>query len=170
MTTADLRVPSGRQIRRFTAATARTRGGASIGGLLGDVYYAFITSAIGIAMALGLVNAMRDALPPVSAVAPPGPDLSLPTLAALAVLGAVGVLHSLAGRLGPVGVGGAEATWWLPLPTDRRGLLRRVAVRLPLLAAAVSAILLALLDIGLRAQSAVPLGRMLGAGAAGGLG
>ena len=170
MTTADLRVPSGRQIRRFTAATARTRGGASIGGLLGDVYYAFITSAIGIAMALGLVNAMRDALPPVSAVAPPGPDLSLPTLAALAVLGAVGVLLSLAGRLGPVGVGGAEATWWLSLPIDRRGLLRPVAVRLPLLAAAVSAILLALLDIGLRAQSAVPLGRVLGVGAVGGLG
>lgn len=170
MTATDARVPSGREIRRFTAATARSRGDAGIGALLGDVYYAFITSAIGIGMALGVVNTMRDALPPPSATPPPGPDLSLPSLAALAVLGLVGVLLSLAGRLGPVGVGGAEATWWLSLPVDRRGLLRPVAIRLPLLAGALSAVLLALLDLGLRAQSAQPLGRVLQVGAVGGLG
>ncbi|MGV8966946.1 MAG: DUF6297 family protein [Cellulomonas sp.] len=170
MTTPGMRIPSGREIRRFTAATARTRGGASIGGLLSDVYYAFITSAIGIGMALGVVNTMRDALPPVSAAPAPGPDLSLPSLAALAVLGFVGVLLSLAGRLGPVGVGGAEATWWLALPIDRRGLLRPVAVRLPLLAGVVSAVLLTLLDIGLRTQTAVAPGRVLTVGAIGGFG
>jgi len=170
VTTSDTRVPSGRDIRRFTAATARTRGGAGIGELLGDVYYAFITTAIGVGMALGIVNTMRDALPPASAVPQPGPDLSLPSLAALAVLGFIGVLLSLAGRLGPVGVGGAEATWWLALPVDRRGLLRPVAVRLPLLAGAVSAIVLALIDIGLRAQAAEPASRILRVGAVGGLG
>lgn len=168
--TTDLRVPSGREVRRFTAATARSRGDAGIGELLGDVYYALITTAIGIGVALGVVNTMRDALPPAPAVPPPGPDLSLPSLAALAVLGLVGVLLSLAGRLGPVGVGGAEATWWLGLPVDRRGLLRPVAIRLPLLAGALSAVLLALLDLGLPTQASQPLGRVLRVGAVGGLG
>lgn len=165
-----VRVPSGREIRRFTATTARRRGDARISELLGDVYYAFITSAIGIAVALGVVNSMRDALPPAPATPPAGPDLSLPSLAALAVLGLVGVLLSLAGRLGPVGVGGAEATWWLSLPVDRRGLLRPVAIRLPVLAGALSAVLLALIDLGLPTQSAQPLGRVLRVGAVGGLG
>ncbi|RYV50249.1 DUF6297 family protein [Pengzhenrongella frigida] len=170
MTTSAVRTPSGRDIRRFTAATARTRGGAGIGELLGDVYYAFITSAIGIGMAVGVVNTMRDALPPSSAAPAAGPDLSLPGLAALTVLAFVGVLLSLAGRLGPVGVGGAEATWWLSLPVDRRGLLRPVAVRLPLVAGAVSAVLLVLIDLGLRAQSGETLDRVLRVGAVGGLG
>lgn len=175
MTTSDVvgapggRVPSGRDIRRFTAATARTRGGAGIGELLGDVYYAVIMSAIGISMAAGVVNAMRDALPPPSAVPQPGPDLSLPSLAALTVLAGVGVLLSLAGRLGPVGVGGAEATWWLSMPVGRRGLLRPVALRLPLLAGTVSAVLLVLLDLGLRTQGE-SVGRVLRVGAVGGLG
>lgn len=166
----DTQVPSGREVRRLTAATARRRGSAGFGALLGDVYYAFISTAIGIGMALGVVNTMRDALPPAPAVPVPGPDLSVPSLAALAVLGLVGVLLSLAGRLGPVGVGGAEATWWLSLPVDRRGLLRPAATRLPLLAGAVSAVLLALLELGLPAQASQPLGRALRVGAVGGLG
>ncbi|HEY5518705.1 MAG TPA: DUF6297 family protein, partial [Cellulomonas sp.] len=167
--TSDLQVPSGREVRRFTTATARRRGDAGIGTLLGDVYYAFVTAAIGIGVALGVVNTMREALPPPPAVPVAGPDLSVPSLAALVALGFVGVLLSLAGRLGPVGVGGAEATWWLSLPVDRRGLLRPVAIRLPLLAGAVSAVLLALLDQGLPAQ-AHPLGRALKVAVLGGLG
>ncbi|QTE28653.1 DUF6297 family protein [Pengzhenrongella sicca] len=165
-----LAVPSGRQIRRLTSATARRRGGAGIGELLGDVYYAVISAAIGIALALGLVNAMRDALPPEPAVPLAGPDLSIPSLATLFVVGLVGVLLSLAGRLGPVGVGGAEATWWLSLPVDRRGLLRPTAVRLPLLAGAVATVLLALIDLGLPNDGSLSVGRALRVGAVGGLG
>lgn len=163
-------MPTGREVRRLTTATGRTRGNAGIGTLLGDVYYALITTAIGVAMALGVVNAMRDSLPPEPAVPVPGPDLSVPSLAALAVLGLVGVLLSLAGRLGPVGVGGAEATWWLSLPVDRRGLLRPAAVRLPLLAGAVGAIVLALIDLGLPVEGSVSVSRAFRVGAVGGLG
>jgi len=166
----DLEVPSGREIRRLTTATARSRGTAGFGELLGDVYYAVLTAAIGIAMALGVVTTMRDSLPPAPEVPGPGPDLSVPSLIALAALGIVGVLLSLAGRLGPVGVGGAEATWWLSLPVDRRGLLRPAAIRLPLLAGAVSAVLFALLDLGLPHQAAEPVGPALRFGAVGGLG
>ena len=166
----EVGVPSGREVRRLTAATARSRSKAGIGTLFIDVYYAFLSTAIGIAMALGVVTTMRDSLPPAPAVPIPGPDLSVPSLAALTALGLVGVLLSLAGRLGPVGVGGAEATWWLSLPVDRRGLLRPAAIRLPLLAGAVGAVLLALLDLGLPAQVAQPIGRALLFGVVGGLG
>jgi hypothetical protein len=165
-----LPVPSGREVRKFTTATARSRGDAGVGQLLGDVYYAIVTSAIGIAVALGVVSAMRDALPPAPATPAQGPDLSIPSLAALAVLGIIGVLLSLAGRLGPVGVGGAEATWWLSLPVDRRGLLRPAATRLPLLAGAVGAVLLALLELGQPTEVARPVSAVLRVGAVGGLG
>jgi len=170
VTVPELQVPSGREVRRLTTATARTRGDAGFGALLGDVYYAFISTAIGIGLALGVVNSMRDALPPEPAVPVAGPDLSVPSLAALAVLGLIGVLLSLAGRLGPVGVGGAEATWWLSLPVDRRGLLRPAAIRLPLLAGAVSAIVLALLDLGLPTEGSLSVSGALRVGAVGGLG
>lgn len=142
--------PSGRSIRRYTAAAANQRSGASIGQLLNDVYYAAISMAIGIGMALGIAGTLREALPK-----PPagGVDagLSLPSLVTVMVVGLAGILLSLAGRLGPVGAGGAEAAWWLPLPVDRRGLLRPASRRLPLLAAAAGAVVVALFDTGLLA-------------------
>jgi hypothetical protein len=144
-------VPAARSIRRFTAQAGNARGGASLGSLLSDVYYAVITIAISIALALGFAQAMRVALPPAPDVAPPR-GLSLATLVVLMLVGLAGVLLSLAGRLGPVGAGGAEAAWWLGLPVDRRGLLRPAARRLPVVAAAVGAVLVALLDAGLLAD------------------
>ncbi|MCC2309913.1 DUF6297 family protein [Cellulomonas chengniuliangii] len=140
--------PSGRSIRRYTAAAANQRGGASLGQLLNDVYYAVISLAISIGMALGITGSLREALPE-----PPtgGVDagISLPALVAVVVVALTGVLLSLAGRLGPVGAGGAEAAWWLSLPVDRRGLLRPASRRLPLLGAAAGAVIVALLDAGL---------------------
>jgi hypothetical protein len=120
-------VPSGRAVRRYTAAVARRRGGASVGSLLVDVYTVPVTTAVGVVVAIGVVDAVRDLLPPHPGAGPAGREVSLPTLA---------------GRLGPVGVGGAEATWWLTLPVARRALLRPAAVRLPLAAGAVGAIVL----------------------------
>ncbi|MDM7831696.1 DUF6297 family protein [Cellulomonas edaphi] len=141
-------IPAARDIRRFTAQAANARGGASIGSLLASVYYAVISLGIAIGMALGFTQAMRVALPPEPDVEAPA-NLSLATLVVVIVVALVGVLVSLAGRLGPVGAGGAEAAWWLPLPVDRRGLLRPAARRLPLVAALVLAILVGLLDAGL---------------------
>ncbi|WP_231495964.1 DUF6297 family protein [Cellulomonas sp. HZM] len=152
-------VPDARAIRRFTAQAGNARGGASLGALLSDVYYAVITLAIGIGLALGAAQALRVALPDEPAVhAPRG--LSLPTLVVVLVVGLAGILVSLAGRLGPVGAGGAEASWWLSLPVDRRGLLRPAARRLPVVAALVGAVLVALLDAGLLSDAAGHVARV----------
>ena len=94
---------------------------------------------------------MRASLPPAPEVEAPL-TLSLATLVVVIIVALAGALLSLAGRLGPVGAGGAEAAWWLGLPVDRRGLLRPAARRLPLLAGFVGAVLVALLDAGLLAD------------------
>jgi len=144
-------VPPARAIRRYTAQAGSTRVGAGLGALLGDLYYAVISVAIGVLIALGVAQSLRVALPP----APPG-ALEGPSLAAIVVailVGLAGALVSLAGRLGPIGAGGAEATWWLGLPVDRRGLLRPASRRLPALGALAGAVLVGLLDAGLLGAS-----------------
>ena len=141
--------PTGRSIRRYTAAATNLRSGASVGELLGDVYYVVITTAIGIGMALGIAGQLRTSLPAGAPATAGTSSLSLPGLVLVLVVGLAGVLLSLAGRLGPVGSAAAEATWWLGLPVDRRGLLRPSARRLPLLAAVVGAVVVGVLDGGL---------------------
>lgn len=141
--------PTGRSIRRYTAAATNLRSGASVGELLGDVYYVVITTAIGIGMALGIAGQLRASLPAGAPATAGTSSLSLPGLVVVLVVGLAGVLLSLAGRLGPVGSAAAEATWWLGLPVDRRGLLRPSARRLPLLAAVVGAVAVGVLDGGL---------------------
>ena len=157
-------VPSAKSIRKFTAQAGNARGGASIGSLLGDVYYAVISIAISIGVALGFAQAMRVALPGEPDIKSPL-TLSLATLVVVILIGIAGIVLSLAGRLGPVGAGGAEAAWWLGLPVDRRGLLRPSARRLPLLAGLVVAILVALLDSGLLADDGGRVARVTAAGA-----
>lgn len=152
-------VPSATSIRRFTSQAANARGGASLGSLLGGVYYAVISIAISVGVALGAAQAMRASLPPAPEIEAPL-SLSLATLVVVIVVALAGALLSLAGRLGPVGAGGAEAAWWLPLPVDRRGLLRPAARRLPLLAGFVGAILVALLDAGLLADPGLRVARV----------
>ena len=156
-------VPSARSIRRFTAAAGRARAGASLGSLLGDVYYAVISVAIGAAVAFGVAGQARASLPPAPEVAPPT-SLSLPALVVLVLLAAAGVLVSLAGRLGPVGAGGAESAWWLGLPVDRRGLLRPAARRLPLVGAVAGGAVVALLDAGLLGDDGARVVRAAAAG------
>ncbi|MDO8108166.1 DUF6297 family protein [Isoptericola sp. b441] len=127
-------VPAARSIRGYTAAVARSRAGAGIGSLLGDVYYAGVMIGVGVLLALGALQQLpvRDA-----PVAVEG-STSLAGLAAVLMVAVVGAVLGTAGRLGPIGVGGAEATWWLTLPVDRRGLLRGSVWRLPALAALVT--------------------------------
>ncbi|WP_454051493.1 DUF6297 family protein [Cellulomonas sp. Marseille-Q8402] len=147
-------VPAARSIRKYTAGVARRRSGGGLGDVLGDVYYAVVVGAIGIGVALGVAGQLRTALPHV-------PDraldtgISLPTVVAVAAVVVAGAVLSLAARLGPVGAGGAEATWWLGLPVDRRGLLRPASVRLPVAAGLVGGVALSLLDGGLLADHGV---------------
>jgi hypothetical protein len=163
-------VPSGRSIRRYTATTARRHGGASVGALLVDVYTVVVTTAVGVGVAIGVVDALRDLLPPDAGPAATGPTVSLPTLGALLAVALAGSVLSLAGRLGPVGVGGAEATWWLTLPVARRSLLRPTATRLPLLAGAVGTLALPLLDLAMLEAGLPSAARVLAVAAVGGLG
>jgi len=145
---ADLgEVPGSSSIRRYTKEAAKQRAGAKIGTLLSDVYYAGIILAIGVSVAAGVAGSLRSSLPEVSYA--DGVGVSLPALVGVLVGALVATLVSLAGRLGPVGAGGAEAAWWLGLPVDRRGLLRPAARRLPLVALAIGGVVVALLDGGL---------------------
>ncbi len=143
-------VPTARAVRRWTTAAANAHGGASLGDLFGDLYYALITSAIGFGMALGVAGNLRNGLPDASAGNGSGPNLV--SVVSWALLAGLGAVLSLAGRLGPVGVGGAEATWLLGMPVGRRGLLRPLARRLPALAALAAAVVVGVLDAGLLAD------------------
>jgi hypothetical protein len=158
------RVPAASSIRKFTTDAGRARAGAGVGSLLGDVYYAVISFAIAAGVALGIAQQLRVALPPAPDVSAPS-RLSLPTLVVVALLGMAGALLGLAGRLGPVSAGGAEATWWLDLPVDRRRLLRPAARRAPLVAAVLGAVVVALLDGGLLADEGGRTARAAAVGA-----
>lgn len=143
--------PSARAVRRWTTATANRHGGARLGDLFGDVYYSVLVSSIGFGMALGVAEQLRSSLPQ----APASSSVGAPTLVSLVswgLLAGIGAVLSLAGRLGPVGVGGAEATWLLGMPVGRRGLLRPAARRLPVVAAGVAAVVVGVLDAGLLAD------------------
>ncbi|MCL2089657.1 MAG: DUF6297 family protein [Micrococcales bacterium] len=156
-------VPRASAIRRYTRDVTKQRAGASIGSLLSDVYYAVTVLAIGIAVAAGVAGQLRGSMPAVSRGG--GTDL-MPTLVGVLVGALLATVVSLAGRLGPVGAGGAEAAWWLGLPVGRKSLLRSAARRLPLVAAAVGVVVLALLDGGLLDDSGERIAR---AGVTGGL-
>ncbi len=144
--------PSGRALRRWVVRTGNRHGGeGSLGEVLGDLYYAGLTAVIGVALALGSAQALRSVLePPARTGVADGPGVAsaVPWL----LLAGLGLVVSLAGRLGPVGVGGAEATWLLGAPVDRRGLLRPTAARFPLLAGAVTAVVVGILDAGIVAD------------------
>lgn len=157
-------VPAARSIRRYTAQAARARAGASLGALLTDLYTAATSVVISVLIVLGVVQQLGDALPPPPPAEEPG-GLSLPVLVAFLLLAAAGALLSTAGRLGPVGAEGAQAAWWLPLPVDRRGLLRPAGVRVPLVAALAGACVVVVLEAGLLARPGVELVRagLLGA-------
>lgn len=157
-------VPTAREIRRFTARAARGRSGARAGALLQDLYEAVVAVGIAALITGGTVRQLRDALPPAPDVQAPG-GLSLPVLVGVLLVAAVGALLSLAGRLGPVGLGGPEASWWLDLPVGRRGLLRPTARRLPLLAAGVGALVVLVLEAGMLERAGAPLALAALAGA-----
>lgn len=144
--------PSGRALRRWVVRTGNGHSGAGgLGEVMGDLYYAAVTGVIGIALALGSAQSLRSVLEPpahTGVVDGPGVASAVPWL----LLAGLGVLVSLAGRLGPVGLGGAEATWLLGTPVDRRGLLRPTARRFPLLAGAVAAVVVGILDAGIVAD------------------
>ncbi len=140
-------VPSGRAVRALTSRAARTRTGAGWGALLSDVYTFVLSLAIGLSISISAAERLGEAWRPPPGTAS-GPVVIDPEwLAALAALALVGGLLSIASRLGPVSLGAPQAAWWLPMPVDRRTLLRPSALRLPLGTAAAGGLASAVLAV-----------------------
>lgn len=125
--------PSGRQLRKLTRAATEAHTGGHMGELVSEVYSVLFSGAIAVVMVLGAVQGLNASLHP-------GPEAATvdPSWLALVVgLVVAGAVIGLAGRLGPVGMGGAQALWWLTTPADRRTLLRPRLVLLPVVGALV---------------------------------
>ncbi|WP_369131542.1 DUF6297 family protein, partial [Modestobacter roseus] len=91
-----------------------------------------------VAVVGGTVSSLREqiaARPATGTAVLPGAVTSL-VAAVLVVAGLAWVLA----RLGPVSATPAAAVWWLPLPADRRGLLRGELVRVVLVSAVAAAV------------------------------
>jgi len=134
-------LPSGRAVRHWTAHSARRRAEGGVLTLLTEVYSAAVSVAIVAALGFGAAQEFGAAtLSP-----PPPPDrallvLALGWIAVLLAAAGLATLLSLVLRLGPVSLSPPQSAWWLPLPVERRTLLRPAAARWPLLAALVGAI------------------------------
>jgi hypothetical protein len=155
----DVTPISGRELRRLTRQATEAHGGGAVGDLFGEVYTFVFSLLVAAAMAFGVTQVLNTKLRTADAEAVLDPAwLGV----AIAVVG-LGSAVSLAARLGPIGLGGGEAAWLLPMPADRRGLLRPRLRIVTILAAAVGA------AVGvLAAVLAGARGVDLGAGAAAG--
>lgn len=130
------KVPPGRQVRRLTARIEDARGGRGVGAVLHDLWYAVVTLAACVAFVAGVATTIQDT----TRAANDGPDLVGELPAVLVVLAGAGALLGLVGRLGPVALGGGGSAWWLPMPVDRRGLLRPAVLRWPATAVVVGGV------------------------------
>jgi hypothetical protein len=137
MVGAELELPTGRQVRRWTRNLSRHHAEAGISGLLGDIYTAGLSIAITASMVLSLASTLapKDGSRTRSVVE--GPGLDAGWLAVLPALAATAALVGLVARLGPLALSAAESAWWLPLPVERRTLLRPTAYRWPAVAVLV---------------------------------
>ncbi len=128
----------GRQIRRLTRQSTAQRAAITWGTRLTDAWSTAASVGIGLAMLGGWLASVRDDI----ADRTPGSGTPLPSSVTtlVAVVVALAGLVSLLDRLGPVSSSPAAAAWWLPLPADRRALLRGDLLRVAGLCALVVAL------------------------------
>jgi hypothetical protein len=131
----------GADLRRLVRQDTARRSDITLGRRLSDAWSTAASVAIGLAVLGGWLASVREQVvgrAPVDGVLLPG---SL--TAGVAVLVTVAGLLALLDRLGPVSSSPAATAWLLPLPVDRRGLLRgelrKVAATCALVTAAVAA-------------------------------
>ncbi|HEY4604381.1 MAG TPA: DUF6297 family protein, partial [Blastococcus sp.] len=112
----------GRAVRRLTRNSAAQRAVTTWRTQLADAWSTAASVAIGLAILGGWLASVRHQI----ATRPPVSDTPLPARVTLLVtlVVAVAAIVGLLDRLGPISVSPAAASWWLPLPADRRGLLR----------------------------------------------
>ncbi|CAM3175316.1 hypothetical protein PSET11_00788 [Arthrobacter ulcerisalmonis] len=110
----------------FTRAQSRTynRSLTSLGDAFADIYTSILALGCAAAMAVSLVFALRGEIdgrvPGAGGLVPRSP-LELPStvLWFLMTYAALLGILTVARRLGPIAVTGAQGSWWLPLPVDR---------------------------------------------------
>ncbi|QOR69481.1 hypothetical protein IM660_12365 [Ruania alkalisoli] len=127
--------PTGSQLRRLTRDATEAHTGGSFMEAIAEVYSVLFSMVIALAVALGAVQALNATL----STGPEQATLDPTWLSIVATLIVVGGIIGLAARLGPIGMGGGRATWWLTAPADRRGLLRPRFVLVPVLGGSVGA-------------------------------
>lgn len=111
---------SGAQVRRLTRRATEAHGGGHLSALIGEFYSVVVAGAIAWLVVIGAVQALGIQTGGEWSQSRVDPGwLGLAVL----VLG-LGVILSLFARLGPMSIGAGHATWWLPMPADRAGLLR----------------------------------------------
>lgn len=119
---------SGTALRALTRAARRTHGGGRWTSLFGDIYIGVFSVLVLASMGVQAARVLGADLDNASGDADLGPALDPAWLTPVAGLAAAGLVLGVVVRLGPVGVGGAGALWWLPTPADRPTLLRPVAL------------------------------------------
>ncbi|MCE0539599.1 DUF6297 family protein [Kineosporia rhizophila] len=151
-------LPSGTQVRRATRDATRYHSDARLGDLLGDVYTGLLTIALAASMIFALSSRLAPEAGGFGRAAQEGPGLAVGWIAVLLAVAAVASFVGLVTRLGPLSLSAAESAWWLPLPVDRRSLLRPAAVRWPAIGLVVGAISGAAVAVALPAGTAALLG------------
>jgi hypothetical protein len=125
---ASARELDGPQVRKLTRRSSAHRANTTLMTRILDAWSTAASAGIALAVLGGWLASVRDSIaarPPTGGIVVPGSV----TAAAGAVI-AVACLASLLDRLGPISASPAAAAWWLPLPADRRGLLRGELVRI----------------------------------------
>jgi|GEM_PF-381262 len=165
-------LPGAGDLRRFVRDAPRTRAVTSRGDLVMDAAALVVGTVIAAVLLQGAFDGVRIGLvgPVDGQVGDAVRVGSTPAvLVPLVLLAFAGTVLSLAARLGPVALGAPAETWLLPLPVGRRGLLRPVAWRLPVVVGTVGALGGAVVSdgaLGLGLGRAVVAGLVVGAGGA----
>lgn len=142
-----MRVPTGRDVRRWSRHRAGRRSEGAFGDLLSDVYSAVLAVTMSVAIALSVAARLGADLADAPPVSDGGLVLAPGWLAILVGPAALAAIAGLAARLGPVAVPEHQGQWWLAMPVGRRSLLRPAAARWPLLAVLPGAVVAAAITL-----------------------
>lgn len=114
---------TGRELRALTARAAAARTGSGLGEVLTTVAYAVVSVAVTVGLVVGVADALRSVVMLPSTGTDASGALSTSVVRWLLWVVLAAQAASLAARLGPVGVSGAGVRWWVPTAVDRAGLL-----------------------------------------------
>jgi hypothetical protein len=123
----DLYLPTGREVRRWTRRQGSHHSESTLSDSMGDLYTGALAVLMGAFMTFSLASSLADRAS-AQRGGGAGPGLDTGWLVVLPAVAVTAALVDLAARLGPVSLPAAQATWWLPMPVDRRTLLRPAAL------------------------------------------